>query len=90
LPGDVQAQRSQLYRILADDGAGSYDCAVSLAEIKQLASQLPQEELTSLTAFLLQLSRTEEGDGFNGAALSESVLTREWNSPEEDEAWANL
>ena len=27
---------------------------------------------------------------FNGAALSESVLARDWNSPEEDAAWANL
>jgi hypothetical protein len=63
---------------------------VSLAEIKQLATQLPPEELTSLTAFLVQLSKTVEGDGFNGAALSESVLTREWSSSEEDDAWANL
>ncbi len=27
---------------------------------------------------------------FNGAELSESVLGREWNSPEEDAAWSNL
>jgi hypothetical protein len=27
---------------------------------------------------------------FNGAELSESVLAREWNSPEEDAAWSNL
>jgi len=27
---------------------------------------------------------------FNGAELSESVLAREWNSPEEDDAWSNL
>jgi hypothetical protein len=29
-------------------------------------------------------------DGFNGALLSESTLARDWNSPEEDAAWANL
>jgi hypothetical protein len=28
--------------------------------------------------------------GFNGAELSESVLGRDWNSPEEDAAWSNL
>jgi hypothetical protein len=28
--------------------------------------------------------------GFNGAELSESVLARDWNSPEEDAAWSNL
>ena len=27
---------------------------------------------------------------FNGAELSESVLGRDWNSPEEDTAWSNL
>jgi hypothetical protein len=32
----------------------------------------------------------EENAGFNGAELSESVLARDWNSPEEDAAWSNL
>jgi len=27
---------------------------------------------------------------FNGAELSESVLARDWNSPEEEAAWSNL
>jgi len=27
---------------------------------------------------------------FNGAELSESVLVRDWDSPEEDAAWSNL
>jgi hypothetical protein len=29
-------------------------------------------------------------EAFNGAELSESVLGRDWNSPEEDTAWSNL
>jgi hypothetical protein len=29
-------------------------------------------------------------EGFNGAELSDSVLGRDWNSPEEDAAWSNL
>ena len=33
---------------------------------------------------------SDENSAFNGAELSESVLTREWNSPEEDAAWSNL
>ena len=33
---------------------------------------------------------SEENIAFNGAELSESVLAREWNSPEEDAAWSNL
>jgi len=33
----------------------------------------------------------EEGDEpFNGAELSESVLTRDWNSSEEEAAWSSL
>jgi hypothetical protein len=72
---------------IADDDPGRYDSAVSLAEIKQLASQLPPEELTALTSFLVSLTQNSE---FNGALLSESVLRRAWNSPEEDTAWENL
>ena len=33
---------------------------------------------------------SEENTAFNGAELSESVLGRDWNSPEEDAAWSNL
>ena len=32
----------------------------------------------------------EENAAFNGAEVSESVLGRDWNSPEEDPAWSNL
>ena len=63
---------------------------MSLAEIKQAVAQLPPEELTALTSFLVRLSEKDKGMGFNGAVLSESVLAREWNSPEEDTAWENL
>ena len=33
---------------------------------------------------------SEENTAFNGAELSESVLGRDWSSPEEDVAWSNL
>jgi hypothetical protein len=33
---------------------------------------------------------SNKNTGFNGAELSESVLARDWNSPEEDAAWSNL
>ena len=35
-------------------------------------------------------SDSDEDTPFNGAELSESVLGRDWNSPEEDAAWSNL
>jgi hypothetical protein len=75
---------------IADDGSERYDSAMSLVEIKQLAAQLPPEELTALTSFLVRLTQNAEGEAFNGALLSESVLRREWNSPDEDAAWENL
>jgi hypothetical protein len=31
-----------------------------------------------------------ECDSFNGLLASEPVLAREWDTPEEDAAWANL
>jgi len=35
-------------------------------------------------------SNSDENSAFNGAELSESVLGRDWNSPEQDAAWSNL
>jgi hypothetical protein len=35
-------------------------------------------------------TESDENARFNGAELSESVLMRDWNSPEEDAAWSNL
>jgi hypothetical protein len=29
-------------------------------------------------------------DSFNGLLLSESALAKDWNTPEEDAAWASL
>ena len=39
-------------------------------------------------AVLLKKNAGEKS--FYGAELSESVLARDWNSPEEDATWANL
>ena len=38
----------------------------------------------------ISLTDSEEEIAFNGVELSESVLARDWNSPEEDAAWSNL
>lgn len=62
---------------------------MSLSEIKEAVAQLPPEELTALRSFVLDLA-TDSANGFDGNALSESALARDWNSPEEDAAWANL
>jgi hypothetical protein len=57
------------------------------------------EEKVRKVGELISLSRSvkaedsndsDENTGFNGVELSESVLARDWNSPEEDAAWSNL
>ena len=35
-------------------------------------------------------SSDSDENAFNGGELSESVLGRDWNSPEEDAEWSNL
>ena len=35
-------------------------------------------------------NNSDENNVFNGVEISESVLGRDWNSPEEDGAWSNL
>jgi hypothetical protein len=54
---------------------------------KEVAS-LPEELQRKVYDFAVQLRKN--ADFFNGAELSESVLARDWNSPEEDAAWSNL
>jgi hypothetical protein len=34
--------------------------------------------------------RTKQKDSFNGLLLSETALAKDWNTPEEDAAWASL
>ena len=56
---------------------------------KEIAS-LPEELQRKVYDFAMRLKRNTRDEAFNGAELSESVLAREWNSPEEDAAWSNL
>ncbi len=34
--------------------------------------------------------RTKQDDSFNGLILSETALAKDWDTPEEDAAWASL
>jgi hypothetical protein len=51
---------------------------------------LPEELQRKVYDFTVLLRQRVPEEPFNGLALSESVLAKDWNSPEEDEAWANL
>jgi hypothetical protein len=65
---------------------------------RELAQQSFEEKIRKVGE-LISLSRkvknagsndSDENAAFNGGELSESVLGRDWNSPEEDAAWSNL
>ena len=63
-------------------------------EMRHKLAQLPFEKKIRKVGELIRLRqkiKKNAGDeSFNGAELSESVLARDWNSPEEDAAWSNL
>jgi hypothetical protein len=69
------------------------------SEFRHKLAEHPFEHKIHKVGELISLSRKIKADGsndsdenaaFNGAELSESVLGRDWNSPEEDTAWSNL
>ena len=55
-------------------------------EVANLPAPLQQE----VYDFVRFLRSKNDGDSFNGLLLSESALAKDWNTPEEDAAWANL
>jgi hypothetical protein len=57
---------------------------------KELANlpELLQREVYDFVRFLRLKSESDEE--FDGLLLSQSALSKDWNSPEEDAAWANL
>lgn len=54
-------------------------------EVEQLPEAL-QREVYDFARFLREKSDAE----FNGLRLSHSALKKDWDTPEEDAAWANL
>ena len=57
---------------------------------RDLAQQPFEEKIHKVGEQADASSDSEENTAFNGAELSESVLGRDWNSPDEDAAWSNL
>jgi hypothetical protein len=54
-------------------------------EVENLPESL-QREVYDFVRFL----REKSDERFNGLLLSESALAKDWETPEEDAAWANL
>ncbi len=72
--------------------------AVTLREIDERLRQLPPEKLAvvyDFISFLIERDATDllaqvEPAAREAALLSEPVLRRDWERPEEDAAWAHL
>lgn len=58
--------------------------------IEQEIASLPEPLQREVYDFARFLRLKREDESFNGLLLSETALAREWNTPEEDAAWASL
>jgi hypothetical protein len=58
--------------------------------IAREVASLPEALQQKVYDFAMRLKKTARDESFNGAELSESVLARDWNSPEEDAACSIL
>lgn len=58
--------------------------------INEEIDRLPEPLQREVYDFARFLRLKSEDESFNGLLLSESALRREWETPEEDEAWASL
>ena len=56
---------------------------------KEVAS-LPEPLQREVYDFVRFLRAKSADEPFNGLQLSESALRKDWDTPEEDAAWANL
>lgn len=58
--------------------------------ITQELQDLPEPLKREVYDFVRFLREKSADESFNGLLLSESALKKDWESPEEDAAWANL
>ena len=56
---------------------------------KEIAA-LPEELQREVYDFARFLRVKRDDESFNGLLLSETALAKDWNTPEEDAAWASL
>lgn len=58
--------------------------------IEKEIEDLPEPMQRQVYDFARFLRSKADEDRFDGLRLSETALAREWNTPEEDAAWASL
>ena len=64
---------------------------VTVSQIQEKVRQLPPQKLAVVFDFVSYLAdRPVKSESFQTMLASEAVLRRDWDRPEEDEAWADL
>jgi len=58
--------------------------------IEKELDALPEALQREVYDFVRFLRSKADGDGFNGLLASHAVLSRDWDTAEEDTAWQNL
>jgi hypothetical protein len=58
--------------------------------IEKEVSAMPESLQREVLHYARFLRLKSEDESFNGLLLSESALAQDWNTPEEDAAWASL
>jgi hypothetical protein len=58
--------------------------------IEKEVAKLPEALQREVYDFARFLRLKDSDQNFNGLLLSESALARDWDTPEEDAAWASL
>ena len=58
--------------------------------IDEELAQLPDDLQREVYDFVRFLRVKQHDDSFNGLALSQSALSKDWDTPEEDAAWSSL
>ncbi|RKY58885.1 MAG: DUF2281 domain-containing protein [Candidatus Latescibacterota bacterium] len=62
-----------------------------ISQIEERLRQLPPEKLSVVLDFVSYLAERQlASESFQTMVASESVLSRDWERPEEEEAWAHL
>ncbi len=65
--------------------------AVTIREIEEQLHQLTDQQLSTVYDFVAFLAdRQSAGGALETMIASEPLLARDWNRPEEDEAWSDL
>jgi hypothetical protein len=64
---------------------------ITIAQIEEQLRRLPMSKLRMVFDFVSEMvAREKSSDALQTMLASESILRRDWEQPEEEEAWANL